>query len=201
MNDLKIQSALLDYMIANSNLDQKRPYLGMSQIGRCARYQYNCLLNGIETNIGAHKASFRGYYFEAILRDILIKKGIYKPDSQREIIAFDGRFKGHTDGETVDGHLLEFKSMSHSRFESVIHKGLPQHIIDQMQCYMCVDSRYKLGFCVIIDTETFTTRVIPVSLDGNRAFLLLEKAHIILDCYDKRTPPDCECGHCMKGTI
>jgi hypothetical protein len=200
MNPSFIENSLGQYISTNSGLDQHRDYLGISKIAGCPRRTVKEFLYGlINPDDISHRMCFAGYEQERSIREILIAQGVMmEPVVYAEIAApFDKRLKGHIDGMTRDGDLIEIKSVSARKYQKVIETGksLTDHFI-QCQLYM----RYggmKQAFIVYRCRETYEHRVIRIPYKPEQAEKFERKAKRILEFIDREELPDCECGRCV----
>ncbi len=178
---------------------ETRHYLGMSQVAHCIREAYDGFMDGgIEDRSDfAHRMCYVGYLFE---QDTLrrLREMRIATFNRRELVSdFDDRLRGHIDGETVWGDLLEIKSVTRSKFELVCKdsRALHEHN-DQVQLYMRYGG-WKFAWIVYVCRENFEHKVIRVRYDEVRALRLEEKARRILAAIDARQRPECECGYCI----
>lgn len=194
-----IDKAITEYIRHNSGFEPDRNYLGMSQIGYCARRQYNQFLEGKKPGDRDHRNAIRGYYLEKFLNEIVADLGFLKPASTREVVSnFDIRFRGHTDGETFGNDLVEFKTMTQKKFDELRgNRRLSTAHFMQMQAYMRYGG-YERGYYIALSTETFEHCVISVIRNVRAGDLLEEKAKKILAAIDSKVPPPCECNGCLK---
>lgn len=195
MNDLN--KAIDNYISQNSGFDTKRVYLGMSSVGDCQRKQVQAFLNGMVPDMKTHRMAMRGYRMEKIANEILIGSGIMKPDSQRVLYApFDKRLEGHTDGESVNGELIEIKSKIQRKFDEIVATGrLTSREFNQIQCYMKYGD-YKEAIVFIICPESFDTYTLRMHAYKHIQDRIEEKALRVLEFIDKKVLPPCECGRC-----
>lgn len=178
---------------------ERREYLGMSGIGRCPREQYWNVVDGQMPDVQRDRYGSRGYLFERDAKIRLERIGLYAPNSERLVVAdFDKRFKGHTDGETPRGLLLELKSTKPSKWEYVASKNEP--IFDhfcQVQVYMR-HGGWDEAVIIYINVDTFGHYPIFVAKDDGWGEELDTKAKAILSAIDSKEPPRCVCGWCKR---
>jgi hypothetical protein len=193
---MDIPYLIKQYMQDNSGLDQHRNYLGISKISECPRKVVNEYFHGIEPSEQAYRMCFAGYEQEDSVKKMLLPV-LRNEGAVHEVIAgFDSRLRGHTDGETVDGNLLEIKSVSTSKFNKVSQtKRVLQNHYQQIQLYMHFGG-WKSAWVVYRCRETYEHIVIKVAYNQNIAMALEEKAKRILRYIDEGTTPPCECGNC-----
>lgn len=204
MNALTAKYHLMDALKRASGFEPHRKYLGMSRINDCPLRLYRELMHGrySETTERSALRFLRGDLFEqaTILR--LHQAGIYQPDSRRECIAdFDSRFRGHTDGASVDGDLVEIKSTNHEDFKRIAatHKPMPAHLA-QCQMYMRFGA-YRHGLLVYVSTETYDHFLLDVDPILRFQETLIDKAKTILAAVDGGAQPVCTCGHCFESRV
>jgi len=177
--------------------DDGRTYLGMSQIGRCARALYNELTYGRRRMRGAGiRLCHEGKVHEADILRRLKAQGVQLTNCNRELVAdFDDRFKGHIDGE-IDGDLLELKSVGfRDHLEDVRRRGARMKDRWQVQAYMAFGGyeRALIVYKVRADGDIW---IVEVRRDEVMIEQLRRKAARVLDCVDHDSPPRCECGRC-----
>ena len=178
---------------------ETRSYLGMSQVAYCARAAYDRFVDGdpgLTQDSFLHRMCYVGYLFEEDVLRRLREMKIAVLDRREVVAGFDDRLRGHIDGLTRWGDLLEIKSVTSSKFELVDRQGraLYEHL-DQVQLYMHYGG-WKYAWIVYVCRETFEHRVIRVRYEEARAARLEEKARRILKAIDERERPACECGYC-----
>ena len=184
--------------VLNGTLDdfEERDYLGMSAISQCPRRLYNNMVNGRQyPSIRTARLFHEGLLHEHDVIMRLLKKGVAVTNLGRELIApFDGRFRGHIDGE-LDGDLLEIKSVNDERFAMVMDDGPFDEHCDQVQLYMRYGgyARAMIVYKCRNDGDIWTEEV---ARDDQRGAILEEKAKGILAMLDRSEPPRCTCGHC-----
>jgi hypothetical protein len=190
------------WLLEHSRFEPDRKYLGMSGISKCALRLYReCVLGRrAEINDQTARRCYRGYLFEEDAHKRLAAARIYRPGSEKEILAdWDNRFRGHTDGDTPDGDLLEIKSINSEDFARVIHthRPVPAHF-DQVQMYLRYGG-YKHALIVYINTESFSEFFAEVNPDRSRQEILISKARSILAALDGGPEPLCSCGRCFQS--
>jgi len=179
------------------NEHEDRRYLGMSAIGKCARFLYGELVNGREAPSEKSKRYFHeGYLHERDVIERIAEVGVAVEHHNRELIApFDDRFRGHIDGE-IEGDLLEIKSVDDERFCRVMDSGRPfEEHMDQVQMYMRYGG-YVRALLVYKCRNTGDVLVKKIERDERRGSALEQKAMAILAAVDAGEPPACTCGHC-----
>lgn len=211
MNVAIFQSKIDEHLILHSGLEQKRDYLGISAIGKCPRQVVRQYLHGKgEMSLQDHQMCYAGYLFE---RDVMMRLreiGVAKtpipgpsPEtgegSPLEVVApFDQRLRGHVDGETVDGDLLEIKSLKRTKFEKVksTHLALTEHFA-QVQLYMKY-GRWPTCWIVYVGRETLEHLVIKINYLHTQGVKYELKAQSMLAHIDGGTLPECECRYCKE---
>ena len=205
-----VQNQLLEHLKRNSGLEARRPYLGMSAIAQCPRKLYFDFLEG-KTNPTErdHLYCYSGYLFERDVFARLAAIGIVNfygplndpanPRGVEVVASFDERFRGHTDGETVDGELLEIKSVNPLGFDKVRSLQRPkyEHFV-QVQAYMRYGP-WTHALLVYVNRDTFEHLVLHVARSERHGEQLEQKARALLAAIDARTPPACECERCPKS--
>lgn len=197
MNQDQILHALMQHLREHSGFETDRNYLGMSAIGQCPRRLYDAFVNGQEPTMDIHRMCYIGYLFERDARQRMTEAGLYRPPRVAELIApFDERFRGHADGETIDGDLLELKSVSEEGLERVAAKGRGkvEHWL-QVQTYMRYGP-WQNAVIVYISRDSFRHFIVSALKDTHVGEKMEHKAKTVLAAIDARRPPACECGRC-----
>lgn len=194
---------ITDYIRKHSGLEGNRNYLGMSQIADCPVQLYLRYKQGIKVDDAGHRNAYRGYMMENEIKKILQRTGVMKPLSERALIApWDERYQGHTDGETVEGNLLEIKTMSKMRFDQLKEsKRMPTKHYFQVQTYLKYGGYGSAADVVIAVPETFDFMVLNVAQNYKVQNDLEEKAKNVLMHIDAGRVPACECGRCDRRMI
>lgn len=193
-----IQQAIEHYIVDHSGFDEYRNYLGMSRLSECPRKIYNEFLRGTPINENTHRMAYAGYEQEKCILDMLIGSHVAQL-SPRELIApFDNRIKGHIDAETLDGQLLEIKSVSAFKWKKIVEENRPLHShAVQVQMYMHYGG-YKKGIIVYRNRETYEHIVFEEHPSPEKVRKYELKAQIILRAIDDDIAPMCECGRCKN---
>lgn len=197
---MNVLPLIKDYIRRHSGLDAHRHYLGMSSIADCPVQLYLRYKQGMVVDDAGHRNAYRGYLFEREVKKILVGIGFMKPHSERELIApFDARYKGHTDGESVEGNLSEIKSVSKEKFEIIkdSKKLFTKHYF-QTQIYM-KHGNYEASDVTIVVPETFEFMMLRVRPNYKVQNDLEEKAKSVLMHIDANRLPLCACGRCNKA--
>lgn len=195
----QVKQALVEFTVAHSGYED-RTYLGMSRISDCPRVLYSDFLAGHrEWDITHHLMCYAGYLWERDVKDRLKACGLYAEFSERQIVAeFDDRFRGHSDGEITDGSLLEIKSVTQAKIETIrVTQRIPTRHFDQVQCYLR-HGRYDRGLVVYVARDTSEIYVAQVRPVPDVADRLDRKARDILAAIDAQETPMCTCGRCTK---
>ncbi len=191
-----VEEQIKHNMRLHSGLQSKRGYLGISQVARCPREAYRAYVRGVDLSDQSHRMCYAGYMFE---RDVLerLREIQFAVLDRREVVAgFDNRLRGHIDGTTASGELLEIKSLANQPFYGVKSRGeaLWRHI-DQVQLYMRYGG-WRMAWMVYVCRETMEHKVIRVPYDAGKADGLEVKAKRILAAIDEGKQPSCDCGKC-----
>lgn len=186
-----------NYIRENSSYDTQRNYLGMSGIARCPRRLYDDFLQPSKPTDETYRNCYLGYLWEDEAKNILEGSGIFKPDSERELIApFDARFIGHTDGETIEGNLLEIKSVTAHALERIKEEGRAKRDhFWQVQTYMRYGD-YSQALIAYVSRDPMEFHFISVPCLSAVGALLEEKARRVLKAIDTKQRPACECKRC-----
>jgi hypothetical protein len=205
MDTMTFQNKIDEHLKEHSGLDQHRDYLGISAIGKCPRQVVRDYLYGKkDLTMQAHQMCYAGYLFERDVMQRLYEIGVanipaLEGQQQTEVVAaFDQRLRGHVDGETVDGDLLEIKSVTRAKFEKVkaTHMALTEHFA-QVQLYMKYGP-WKKCWIVYVCRETMEHHVTKVSYLHTQGIKYEMKAQRLLAHIDSRILPQCECQYCRE---
>jgi len=197
------QRRIEEHLVQHSGLEPKRDYLGISAIGKCPRQVVRDFLYGKgELSLQAHQMCYAGYLFEHDVMRRLSDIGVANVPAlegthQTELVAdFDPRLRGHVDGETIDGDLLEIKSVNRRKFDEVkqTHLALTEHFA-RIQPYMKYGP-WKVCWIVYVCRETLEHFVVKVSYLHTQAIKYELKAQRILAFIDNEMLPPCECRWC-----
>jgi hypothetical protein len=193
------ESNIKYWLRKNSGLEENRGYLGISQAGKCPRATYELLVNGNQAMSDFnHQMCYAGYLFERDALARLIEMRLAKEAKIELVCPKEARIRGHVDGVTFWGDLLEIKSVTVKKFERVCQSksALWEHI-DQVQLYMKYGG-WRTTWVIYICRETFEHKVMRVQYDLERAERLEAKMLGILAAWEKKEPPACVCGYCGK---
>jgi hypothetical protein len=196
-SSVEFERKIMTHLRQRSGLQQNRQYLGMSQIGKCPRLLYEQWFAGADGSDFSHRMAYTGYLHEWDVLNRLREMGLAKLDRREVVADFDDRLRGHTDGLTEWGDLLEIKSVSSHKFELVTYhaRALHEHI-GQVQLYMLYGG-WRFTWFVYVNRETFEHKVIRVPFSRTIADQQVEKARFVLAKIDEHTnPPECVCGRC-----
>lgn len=198
MDTLTFESNLKHWLRENSGLEEHRDYLGISHAGKCPRAIYDLLMNGAHLSDFAHQMCYVGYMFEKDCLARLVEMKFAREARVEVVCPKDPFIRGHVDGETFWGDLLEVKSITVKKFERILQTGnaLWEHV-DQVQLYMRYGP-WKTTWVIYICRETFEHRVIRVQYDQGRAEKLEVKLLDVLAAWERKEAPVCTCGFCGK---
>lgn len=204
---------------SSCGLDRGRTYLGLSALPRCAheivrsyrggRFQ----TNQSETNLANAQ---RGFTLESRLKQILVRAGIlrttaaarwdangfYVCGSEREIetdIEIGGIcVRGNIDGETMNGELVEIKSLRHDKYLKAVQIGrIRGEHFQQVQGYMHFGG-YAHTLVVYLCAETFETHLFGIAYQPAVGEDLDVKARAVLTAIAEGRELPCECGRCDR---
>lgn len=196
----QIKQALVDWTIQHSGYED-RSYLGMSRIGECPRLLYTDFINvQRDWDVAHHMMCYAGYLWESDIKSRLRAAGLYADLSERQLIAeFDERFRGHTDGELLDGSLLEIKSVTQLKIEQIKStRRIPIKNYHQVQVYLR-HGGYKRAQVIYVARDTDDLFVYEVTPNREIQDLLDDKARQILLAVDLGHAPVCQCGRCQTS--
>lgn len=194
-----IEHALSCQIEKESGLDQHRDYLGISKIAECPRKAYDEYMNGTTPTESAHRFCYAGYHQEADVLRLLNAAGIEVLENGHEVVShLDQRLRGHIDGHTLDGHLVEVKSLNADKFRRVQADGraLFKHFV-QVQLYMRYGG-WEQAFIIYRCRDTYEHFVVEVPYQPSSADKFERKAMALLASIDRKERPACECGHCKE---
>ena len=201
MSQKEIEYRITTHIARASGLDQHRKYLGISKISQCPRAAVLEFRNGIVETGAAHRMCYAGYEQERAVMQLLYNAGVsigVFPMSKEVVAPFDSRLRGHIDGETVDGDLLEIKSVSKFKFDSIQADRIAKFAhLTQVQLYMRYGG-WKKAFIVYRCRDTYEHVVIEVPYSESQSEKLEQKAKVILAYIDSGGLPPCECGRCRQ---
>jgi len=197
MNAQKVEEKLKSQLRFVSKLVKHRDYIGISNVGKCPRQAWKDLVNGAADNDFAHQMSYAGYLFEQDALARMSAMGFIRQGKVQEVVCpRNPAIKGHIDGESTFGDLIEIKSVSKQKFRLIQLQNRPLHEhVDQVQLYM----RYGCWFnCLIIYIcrETFEHKVFDVLYDLQRAEELENKMLSLAEAVATMRLPACTCGKC-----
>jgi hypothetical protein len=196
----ELEDRIMGYLRKKSGLNQHRHYLGMSQISKCPQVVVGELANGVDVSDFHHRMAYTGYMHELDVLQRLREMNVAVLDRREVVAEFDDRLRGHIDGLTAWGDLLEIKSVSTHKYELVVYHGRALHEhAEQVQLYMRYGG-WQYTWIIYVNRETFEHRVVRVAYNPKQADLLEDKARRILAAIDGKGEPDCECGKCASVT-
>jgi hypothetical protein len=194
----QVKETLVQWTIAHSGYED-RSYLGMSRIGECPRVLYVDFMNiRRDWDVAHHLMCYAGYLWESDIKTRLRSAGLYAALSERQLVAaFDDRFRGHIDGELVDGSLLEIKSVTQAKIDAIRStQRIPLKNYQQVQVYLR-HGEYDRALVVYVARDTDELFVYEVTPNRGVQDILDEKARQILAAIDAGTLPRCDCGRCQ----
>lgn len=198
METNQIMTGLEKEIAKQSGLEPHRSYLGISKISDCPRRAVREYLHGMKPNETAYRMSLAGYEHERNLLGLLVGAGIAKCEYIEVVAPFDARFKGHIDAQTIDGELIEIKSVSTIKYSEVVRtqRTLRKHF-EQVQLYMRYGG-WNYCFVVYRCRENYMHKIIRVPYISRQAEALEQRAKRMLEFIDNGKLPPCECGHCQQ---
>lgn len=201
MDPIRIQQSIEAHIEAHSRFETRRDYVSMSQLGNCATQVALDYLNGYTVDAHTHRMCYAGYQQEELIRVLLMDVGVIAPaywvgtgPGVEFTAPFDERLKGHPDGISVDGEIVEIKSVSKNQFKKVEEKerALWKHFV-QCQMYMHY-SQYKRALVIYRCRDDYQHKVIAMDYNRKMAQQFEQRAKLILKAIDGGYLPDCECG-------
>jgi len=193
MSAQELASTLLGRLKENSGFDEHRPYIGMSRIGECRKRIYTEFIDGVAATLDNHVGAWLGYTMEAAVLELLGKD--VQPG--RELTAFDGLVRGHTDGEWR-GELIEVKSTTNRKLlERLDDRRVDDRHYQQVTAYMHF-GRWRRCSVIYVPRDFGKPTVFGVNYDPNEGARIEARfAEIVTHVRNKR-PPRCECGRCRN---
>lgn len=194
-----IEHALTAQLAVDSRADQHRDYLGISKIGHCPRAMYDEYMHGQGLTESTHRFCYAGYHQEDDILRLLRASGIAVLENGMEVChPLESRIRGHIDGYTVEGDLIEIKSLNSAKFQRVREDGRAQYKhFAQVQLYMRYGG-WKQAFVIYRNRDTYEHLVIRVPYQPATAEKLERKALSVLASIDLKERPACDCGHCKE---
>lgn len=203
MDAIALKDQLCSALREKSGLEPRRPYLGMSGIGRCPRKLYRDFLEGRDQpGDQQHWYCWTGYLHESGIIGLL---GGVEKESVEVVAEFDRRFRGHTD-HRMGPDLVEIKSVEWRKFCRVRESNQAEfdHLA-QVQMYLRHGKMWPQALVVYVardvpyrEWEGPPFWVVEVRPDERLADRLDEKARRVLAAIDSGEVPVCECGWCRS---
>lgn len=177
--------------------EARRDYLSMSKIAECSRKLYLEMLNGTKPDYNTKARCWLGYHYEDLVVDWLQDEKLLVPQSRgKEISVFDGRFKGHIDGHDAQQVLIEIKSLSEVKFQSIkTAVKIPTRNFLQVQTYM-FNGHFNRAMIIYVCRETMEFETRTINQIDSVGYRMNEKARRILTAFANSVMPDCDCGYC-----
>jgi hypothetical protein len=199
MQSKNFQDAIIEYTARHSNLDERRPYIGLSGIGDCEQTIYDRYFTGQPVTVKAKLKCAIGYDFEAILIGRLKAMGLYS--DAVPIVLYDGLVQGHLDG-LAGGDLLEIKTIERAAYlPELVHNQaprLPNRVFYQVQAYMHY-GRYERAHVLYLARDTGEIRVVGSSYNNQAGYKIEQKVERLVQAVRAMQRPACTCGHCNGG--
>ena len=188
-----LQNRIMNYIRAHSGFETKRTYVGMSHLSECPADQFTTFRDGLPETDYNHRMAYLGYALETVEKAILVNAGVLRSVGREIVAEFDNRIRGHIDGETVDGDLVEIKTVSTVRFERILESGkaLRDHFT-QVQAYMHFGG-YRHAEIIYVCRDDFRHHVVHVAYQPGLGEQIEAKARRVLAAIDEGRQPPCEC--------
>lgn len=181
----KTTLSLLD---APVNVFERRPYLGMSEIGHsCTRflwYRFRWAFTD-EPSTRVRRLFNRGHREEPAIISELEKINYKVSELQKQFTYCYGHVQGHWDGKVENvveapktAHVLEIKTMNDKAFKDVIKKGVKQSkpvYYAQAQLYMG-HSKLKRCLFIAVNKNDDSYYIERIKADKTQLFLLNKRA-------------------------
>ena len=197
MNAQKMEEKLRSHLRFVSKLDKRRDYVGISNIGKCPRQAYKDLVHGFTDTDFAHQMSYAGYLYEQDAIARMMATGFLRNTRPQEVVCPKNPIiRGHIDGESTLGDLIEIKTVTKQKFKILQFHGRPLHEhVDQVQLYMRYGGWLNC-IMIYICRETFEHKVFDVRYDLIWAETLEEKMLDLAEAVRTMQPPACTCEKC-----
>lgn len=186
-----LESILLERLKQRSGYDERRSYIGMSKASECPLVLYRQYRDGAPATIDSHIGAWLGYTMERAVRDLL--DGEIGPS--RELTAFDGLVRGHTDGEWGGG-LLEIKSVTQDKIREILSRqDIPRKHWLQVQAYLHYGD-WEDARIVYVPRDFGQPIVWHLRYSKNAGSLVDTFFASVVDAVRSRREPTCRCGRC-----
>ena len=194
MNPSDLQSQLTAFIAKDSGTQDRRPFIGLSEMYHCPWQIYDRYLHGVPASVDERLKFAVGNDLHEMMVDRLTRMGLYRP--AQAIDLFDGLIQGHPDG-VIEDDLLEIKTIEREEWFPDLHKKLPGKMYWQVQAYMFYGG-YPRALAVYLARNT--GRILAFHIQPNRAIAarIDEKASLLLEAVKAGSPPKCECGRCIR---
>jgi hypothetical protein len=200
MNSSHVSENLLTGIRSFSGHAERRDYVGVSNIGKCPRQAYMDIVHGVPATDFAVRMGYAGRLFEVGVRSLLGIAGlldVHGIDSQ-VVCPSNSLVKGHVDGISVDGDLIEIKSVSTRKWEVIAYKNRPMYEHrDQVLLYMHFGG-WRNCLLIYVCRETLEHRVFDVPYERPLAVALERKILALAEAVQAGEPPACECKKCGR---
>ena len=188
----ELQTKLINYTVLHSGHQEKRGYIGLSEIGLCEQVIYDRYQHGNHASLGDHLKCKLGYELEAALVERLTEMRLYSPGETIEL--YDGLVQGHTDGVLGGVDLLEIKTVPLDAFLPS-DRRLPTKCFWQVQAYLHF-TRRKWAHVVYLSRESGLHQVIGVTYREAMGVKILAKLERVVEAVRETERPECGCGRC-----
>lgn len=191
MHSTDLQSLLINHAAMYGGHLDRRPYIGLSEIGDCNRVIYDRFLNGSRSTISERLKHSFAYNVEDVLLKRLDDLGVYSKCP--EITLHDGLVRGHPDG-MVGGDLLEIKSIEREQWFPEPRR-LPNRAFYQVQAYLHF-LKLRYGHVVYVARDTGAIRVIGCTHSIEIGRRIEARLDLLVNAVRQHARPDCSCGRC-----
>lgn len=139
-----IANVLEEYTVLHSNFETSRNYISMSHAASTLEEIVNDFKKGFQDTPQIRLRCYKGYQVE---RDMMQRINACFPNQVTdggELVAFDGRVKGHPDF-TFEGYPADIKSLPSEEHLPFVNEGkkISRKIFWQMQAYMLYARKEK----------------------------------------------------------
>ena len=191
---LSLGSLLLARLQARSGYEVRRPYVGMSGAADCPLVLYRRYRDGVPGTLDSHVGAWLGYTMERAVLALL--DGEVLPG--RELVAFDGVVRGHTDGEWHGG-VLDVKSRTAEKVRQIVRRDdIPEKDYLQLQAYMHYGG-WPEGRIIYVPRDYGQPIVWYARYSPDAAEVVDRRFGEVAAAVRSGAEPACRCGTCGKG--
>ena len=192
MNGEIFERKLIEFRAAHSGYDEHRNYVGLSGAGDCAREIHRRYVMATPADENARLKTALAYDIEDAVRRTLVQMDLYLPS--REISAWDGLVRGHTDGELKTGELIDIKTVP---LDEHLPANLPRRVLFQLNAYMLyADPSWPRAYAIYVSRESGRIRVLEANRNEGIAARIQMRLEKVMAAIAYHYSPQCDCGRC-----